>query len=38
VEIARDCQQRGAHYVPITTDQPWERLVLNVLRQRGLVR
>ncbi|MDA0245043.1 MAG: DUF58 domain-containing protein [Chloroflexi bacterium] len=38
LEIARDCQQRGAHYVPITTDQPWEVLVMNVLRQRGLVR
>lgn len=36
-EIASFCSRRGAHYVPIDTAVPWERLVLKTFRQRGLV-
>lgn len=28
---------RGVHYVPVSTGQPWERLVLQTFRRRGLV-
>ena len=36
-EIAAFCSGRGAHYVPINTAMPWERLVLQTFRQRGIV-
>lgn len=36
-EIAAFCSQRGAHYVPINTADPWERLVLQTFRRRGIV-
>lgn len=37
-EINQFCSYRGVHYIPITTDQPWEQLVLQTLRTQGLVR
>lgn len=36
-EIADYCQGRGIHYVPITTDYPWDRLVMQTLRVKGIV-
>jgi uncharacterized protein (DUF58 family) len=36
-EIMTHCQNRGIHYVPITTDYPWERLVMQTLRVKGIV-
>jgi uncharacterized protein (DUF58 family) len=36
-EIAAYCQGRGVHYIPLTTDYPWERLVMQTLRVKGLV-
>ena len=37
-EIAKYCLRRGIHYVPVTTDLPWDELVLTHLRRRGLVK
>ncbi|MFZ0547377.1 MAG: DUF58 domain-containing protein [Candidatus Promineifilaceae bacterium] len=36
-EVGAYCQGRGVHYVPITTDYPWDRLVMQTLRAKGLV-
>jgi uncharacterized protein (DUF58 family) len=36
-EISAYCQNRGVHYIPITTDYPWDRLVMQTLRAKGLV-
>jgi hypothetical protein len=39
IDGARDyCTRRGMNYLMTTTDTPVETLVLNYLRQRGLVR
>ncbi len=37
-EIRADCQRRGAHYFPLVTDRPWERLILSDMRRAGLVK
>ncbi|RME47886.1 MAG: DUF58 domain-containing protein [Caldilineae bacterium] len=37
-EIEGFCRQRGIHYTLLTTDRPFETLVLHFLRQRGFVR
>jgi uncharacterized protein (DUF58 family) len=37
-EIARACAGRGVHYVPVSTDLRWDRLILQTLRQKGVVR
>jgi hypothetical protein len=37
-EVAGFCFQRGLHYVPVTTDLSWERLVLRTLRAQGIVK
>jgi uncharacterized protein (DUF58 family) len=37
-EIAAHCAGRDAHYVPVVTDLPWEKLVLQTLRAKGLVK
>jgi uncharacterized protein (DUF58 family) len=37
-EIADYCTSRGISYVPIETSYPLEDLLLNLLRQRGIVR
>jgi hypothetical protein len=31
------CRRRGINYVQVTTDQPFEDLVLHFLRRRGIV-
>lgn len=36
-EVAGFCLKRGLHYVPATSDVPWERLVLQRLRAKGVV-
>lgn len=37
-EIRRQCLRRGAHYFPLVTDRPWERLILSDMRRAGLVK
>ena len=37
-EIAAYCASRRAHYIPIVTDQPWERLIMQTLRAKGVVK
>ena len=37
-EIAAFCTGRGVHYIPVPTDEPWDRLLLQTMRARGLVR
>jgi uncharacterized protein (DUF58 family) len=37
-EIAAYCAKRNLHYIPVTTYLPWETLVLQSLRARGLVK
>ncbi len=36
--IAGYCAGRGVHYIPVVTDQPWERLVMQTLRVKGMVK
>ncbi|WP_420645687.1 DUF58 domain-containing protein [Candidatus Leptofilum sp.] len=37
-EIATTCAKRHIHYIPLTTDLPWEKLVMQTLRVKGVVR
>jgi uncharacterized protein (DUF58 family) len=37
-EIAAHCASRRAHYIPITTDESWERLIMQTLRAKGVVK
>ena len=37
-EIRDECLRRGAHYFPLVTDTPWERLILSDMRRAGLVK
>ncbi len=37
-EIREYCAKRGIHYVPTSTAQPFDRLVLEFLRRRGLLK
>jgi uncharacterized protein (DUF58 family) len=37
-EIGAWCGQRGVSYIPMTSDLPFEQLILSHLRQRGLIR
>ena len=37
-EIRDECRRRGAHYFPLQTDEPWERLILSDMRRIGLVK
>ena len=37
-EIRDECLRRGAHYFPLETDRPWERLILSDMRRAGLVK
>ncbi len=36
--IRDDCLRRGAHYFPLETDTPWERLILSDMRRAGLLK
>jgi uncharacterized protein (DUF58 family) len=38
LENSRWCAQRGVHYITVTTDTPFDELILFHLRHRGLVR
>lgn len=35
--IAEECNRRQIHYVPVLTSTPWDTLVLQTLRQKGIV-
>ncbi len=37
-EIRDECLRRGAHYFPVETDSPWERVILSDMRRAGLVK
>jgi uncharacterized protein (DUF58 family) len=37
-EIAGWCRGRKVHYIPISTQIPWEQLVLQTLRVQGLIK
>lgn len=37
-EIGAFCLGRGIHYVPVTTNTPWEKLVLQTLRAQGVLK
>jgi hypothetical protein len=37
-EIANHCASRHIHYIPLTTDLPWEKLVMQTLRVKGVVK
>jgi len=37
-EIRTECSKRGAHYLMLQTDSPWERTILYDLRRLGLVK
>ncbi|MCI0397383.1 MAG: DUF58 domain-containing protein [Chloroflexi bacterium] len=37
-EIAAYCAGRDVHYIPLTTDFPWERLVMQTLRLKGVLK
>jgi len=37
-EIASTCAGRGIHYIPVSTDLRWDKLVLQTLRRKGVVR
>lgn len=37
-EIAAYCAGRHVHYIPVTTDLPWERLVMQTLRVKGILK
>lgn len=37
-EIADYCSRRAIHYIPVTTDLPWEKLVMQTLRIQGVLK
>jgi uncharacterized protein (DUF58 family) len=37
-DIQQDCRKRGADYIPVNTATPWDKLVLNNMRQAGVVK
>jgi hypothetical protein len=36
--IAEYCGNRGVHFIPVTTDLPWEKLVMQTLRVSGVLK
>ncbi len=38
VDIAAICGNRGIHYVPISTGRPWDEIILQTLRERGVLK
>lgn len=36
-EIANFCSSRQVHYIPVTTDLPWEKLIMQTLRTKGVI-
>ena len=37
-ELAAYCANRNLHYIPLTTDLPWEKLVMQTLRIKGIIK
>ncbi len=37
-EIANYCSRRSIHYIPVITDMPWEKLVMQTLRVQGVIK
>ncbi|MCA9928661.1 MAG: DUF58 domain-containing protein [Anaerolineales bacterium] len=37
-EIGDYCSRRAIHYIPVTTDLPWEKLVMQTLRIQGILK
>jgi uncharacterized protein (DUF58 family) len=37
-EIAAHCAHRQLHYIPVVTDLPWEKLVVQTMREQGMVK
>jgi uncharacterized protein (DUF58 family) len=37
-ETAVTCANRAIHYIPIVTDTPWEQVVMQTLRVKGVIR
>ena len=37
-EIAEYCSRRAIHYIPVTTDMPWEKLIMQTLRVQGVLK
>lgn len=37
-EIAGYCHGRHIHYIPVTTDMPWEKLIMQTLRVQGVIK
>jgi uncharacterized protein (DUF58 family) len=37
-EIAAHCAHRQLHYIPVVTDLPWEKLVVQTMREKGVVK
>jgi uncharacterized protein (DUF58 family) len=36
--LRMECRRRGAHYIPVTTDQAWEKVILFDLRKLGVIK
>ena len=37
-EIGDYCSRRAIHYIPVTTDLPWEKLMMQTLRIQGILK
>jgi len=37
-ETAVACANRAIHYIPLTTDTPWEQVVMQTLREKAVIR
>ncbi|MCZ7669593.1 MAG: DUF58 domain-containing protein [Chloroflexi bacterium] len=37
-ETAVSCAKRAIHYIPLTTDTPWEQVVMQTLREKTVIR
>ncbi|MCP5100465.1 MAG: DUF58 domain-containing protein [Chloroflexi bacterium] len=37
-EIGNYCASRAVHYIPVVTDMPWEKLVMQTLRTKGVMK
>lgn len=38
MEIANTCASRQIHYIPITTDEPWDKIIQRTMRAKGIVK
>ena len=38
IEIATTCANRQIHYIPIITDAPWDKVIQQTLRAKGIVK